>query len=358
MQAQKPSLNLLRRLSAVSSDKKHGLGRGISSLFGGDFSLDEQVDDIISRTTGAKTSKAAEAPASKAEKKSSAASKDKTALAPEAEKEAANSISAVYVPLSSVSANPNQPRKAFNPEAIAELAESIKSQGIIQPLIVEEIIPGKYSIIAGERRFRAAKEAGLKEIPVIVRKLSELERIQMSLIENIQRENLNPIEEATAYQYLIQRSGMTQEQVAEKVGKSRSTIANSLRLLSLNDSIKDDIISGIITAGHARAILSLVNPSDQALLRSKIVDGDLSVREAERLADEYNKGHKFVQKKKSKDDDPEVSEVVEKFISAVGARCDIKGTLSKGRLTIRFRSQQDLERIYGLISGGEELFTE
>ena len=180
----------------------------------------------------------------------------------------------------------------------------------------------------------------------------------MSLIENLQRENLNPIEEASAYQYLIQRSGMTQEDVAEKVGKSRSAVANSIRLLSLNDSIKDDVIAGNISAGHARAILSLVNPSDQQLLRDKIIDSDLSVREAEKLADEYNKGHKFVQKKSSKDDDPEISEVVEKFVSAFGARCDIKGSLSKGKLTIRFRSQQDLERIYGLISGGDELFTE
>ena len=340
----------------MSSDKKHGLGRGISSLFGGDFSLDEQVENIINKTTGAE-SKATETPSepkSAVKKKTSSEIKIPNAV----EEDTSNRIQAINVPLSSVSPNPNQPRKSFNPEAISELAESIKSQGIIQPLIVEEIVPGKYSIIAGERRFRAAKEAGIKEVPVIVRKLSELERIQMSLIENIQRENLNPIEEATAYQYLMQRSGMTQEEVSEKVGKSRSTIANSVRLLSLNDSIKDDIISGNLTAGHARALLSLVNPSDQILLRDKIINEDLSVREAERLAEEYNKGHKFIQKKGSKDEDPEISEVVEKFVSAFGARCDIKGTLSKGKLTIKFRSQQDLERIYGLISGGEELFTE
>lgn len=340
----------------MSSDKKHGLGRGISSLFGGDFSLDEQVENIINKTTGAesKTTETLSEPKSAVKKKTSSEIKIPNAV----KEDTSNRIQAINVPLSSVSPNPNQPRKSFNPEAISELAESIKSQGIIQPLIVEEIVPGKYSIIAGERRFRAAKEAGIKEVPVIVRKLSELERIQMSLIENIQRENLNPIEEATAYQYLMQRSGMTQEEVSEKVGKSRSTIANSVRLLSLNDSIKDDIISGNITAGHARAILSLVNPSDQQLLREKIINGDLSVREAERLAEEYNKGHKFIAKKGSKEEDPELSEVVEKFVSAVGARCDIKGSLSKGKLTIKFRSQQDLERIYGLISGGEELFTE
>ncbi len=338
----------------MSNDKKHGLGRGISSLFGGDFSLDEQVDNIISKTTGTeRKSKPASETKSDAKK---VAAPEKAAVVKEENNP--DRIEAIYVPITSVSPNPNQPRKSFDPESISELAESIKSQGILQPLLVEEIVPGKYSIIAGERRFRAANEAGLKKVPVIIKKLSELERIQMSLIENIQRENLNPIEEATAYQYLMKRSGMTQEEVSEKVGKSRSAIANSVRLLTLNDSIKDDIISGNLTAGHARALLSLVNPSDQILLRDKIINGDLSVREAERLAAEYNKGHKFIQKKGSKDEDPEISEVVEKFVSAFGARCDIKGTLSKGKLTIKFRSQQDLERIYGLISGGEELFTE
>lgn len=338
----------------MSNDKKHGLGRGISSLFGGDFSLDEQVDNIINRTTSEK-----KAPILKKEKSTEKGKSGSDQITSVSETPDDDSrITAIMVPITSVSPNPNQPRKSFSPESIAELAESIRTQGIIQPLVVEEIVPGKYSIIAGERRFRAANEAGLTKIPVIIRKLSELERIQVSLIENIQRENLNPIEEATAYQYLMQRSGMTQEEVAEKVGKSRSSIANSVRLLTLNDSIKDDLISGNITSGHARAILSLVNPSDQTLLRDKIVNGDLSVREAERLAEEYNKGHKFITKKSGREEDPEVSEVVEKFVSAFGARCDIKGTLSKGKLTIKFRSQQDLERIYGLISGGEELFTE
>ncbi len=327
----------------MSSDKKR-LGRGISSLLGSDFDFDDHVEEIISKT-------AAEKPAeTKPEKR-------KVSI-PEPEREDTGALKVLEVSIDSVSPNPNQPRKAFSPESISELAESIKAQGIIQPLIVEEIVSGKYSIIAGERRFRAAKEAGLKTIPVIVRSVPEIERIQMSLIENIQRENLNPIEEAAAYQYLIQRSRMTQEEVAQKVGRSRSAVANSIRLLSLSDTIKDDIISGTLTAGHARAILSLINPSDQMLLRDKIVNEDLSVRDAEHLAEEYNKGHKFVPKKKTKDEDPEISEVVEKFVSAVGARCDIKGTLSKGRLTIRFRSQQDLERIYGMLSGGAELFTE
>ena len=329
----------------MSSDKKHGLGKGIGSLMGS-FDFDSQVENIINKSSS-------EIPeADSTPKKSTVKESRKTAQS------AAAAISAIYVPLSCISANPNQPRKSFDEESLRELSISIKEQGIIQPIIVEEIVPGRYSIIAGERRFRAAGIAGVDKVPVIIKSLNEMQRIQMSLIENIQRENLNPIEEASAYQYLMQRSDLTQEQVAEKVGKSRSAIANSLRLLSLSDSIKDDLISGQISAGHARAILSLINPSDQQLLRDKIVEKDLSVREAERLADEYNKGHKIVPKKKERDEDPEINEIEEKFVSAIGNRCEIKGNLSKGRLMIRYRSQQDLERIYALLSDGGELFTE
>ena len=327
----------------MSSDKKHGLGKGIGSLLGS-FDYDSQVESIINKTT--------------ASEKTESASAVSTPLPITEKKDKSDSISAIYVPLSSISANPNQPRKSFDEESLKELSISIKEQGIIQPIIVEEIVPGRYSIIAGERRFRAAKMAGINKVPVIIKSLNEMQRIQMSLIENIQRENLNPIEEASAYQYLMQRSDMTQEQVAEKVGKSRSAIANSVRLLSLSDAIKDDLISGQISAGHARAILSLVNPSDQKLLRDKIIERDLSVREAEKLADEYNKGHKIVPKKKDKDDDPEITEIEERFVSAIGNRCEIKGNLSKGKLLIRYRSQQDLERIYSLLSDGGELFTE
>ena len=225
-------------------------------------------------------------------------------------------------------------------------------------MTVEEIAPGEFSIIAGERRYRAAKIAGLDKVPAIVVSLSEVQRIQMSLIENIQRENLNAIEEASAYQYLIDHSGYTQEMVAQKVGKSRSAIANSLRLLSLSDKMKDDIVSGAMSAGHARAILSLINPADRELLRDKIVHEGLSVRDAEILAESYNKGHKLIQRKKSTEKDTEVVNIEEKFVSAVGARVEIKGSLDKGKLQIKFKSQKDLERLYALLSGGGVLFDE
>ena len=308
----------------MANEKKRGLGKGISSLMSG-FDFDTQTDDIITKTI-------------KDERK--------------------DKMTVVQLDIGHVRPNPNQPRKFFDEEALEGLAESIKSQGIIQPLTVEEIAPGEFSIIAGERRYRAAKIAGLDKIPAIVVSLSEVQRIQMSLIENIQRENLNAIEEASAYQYLIDHSGYTQEMVAQKVGKSRSAIANSLRLLSLSDKMKDDIVSGAMSAGHARAILSLINPADRELLRDKIVHEGLSVRDAEILAESYNKGHKLIQRKKSTEKDTEVVNIEEKFVSAVGARVEIKGSLDKGKLQIKFKSQKDLERLYALLSGGGVLFDE
>ena len=308
----------------MANEKKRGLGKGISSLMSG-FDFDTQTDDIITKTI-------------KDERK--------------------DKMTVVQLDIGHVRPNPNQPRKFFDEEALEGLAESIKSQGIIQPLTVEEIAPGEFSIIAGERRYRAAKIAGLDKVPAIVVSLSEVQRIQMSLIENIQRENLNAIEEASAYQYLIDHSGYTQEMVAQKVGKSRSAIANSLRLLSLSDKMKDDIVSGAMSAGHARAILSLINPADRELLRDKIVHEGLSVRDAEILAESYNKGHKLIQRKKSTEKDTEVVNIEEKFVSAVGARVEIKGSLDKGKLQIKFKSQKDLERLYILLRGGGVLFYE
>ena len=308
----------------MANEKKRGLGKGISSLMSG-FDFDSQTDDIITKTI-------------KDERK--------------------DKMTVVQLDIGHVRPNPNQPRKYFDEEALSGLAESIKSQGIIQPLTVEEIAPGEFSIIAGERRYRAAKIAGLEKIPAIVVNINEIQRIQMSLIENIQRENLNAIEEATAYQYLMDHSGFTQEMVSQKVGKSRSAIANSLRLLSLSDKMKDDIVSGAMSAGHARAILSLVNPADRDLLRDKIVHEGLSVRDAEILADSYNKGHKLIQRKKSAGKDSEIVNIEEKFVSAIGAKVEIKGSLDKGKLQIKFKNQKDLERLYALLSGGGVLFDE
>lgn len=323
----------------MPGDKKRGLGKGMGSLLSG-FDYDAQIENIA-----LSEHEKEEIPVSPAVSSNRNASDEM-------------SERVVYLSVSSITANPNQPRKTFDEDSLNELADSIRSQGIIQPIIVEEYAPGKYSIIAGERRFRAAQIAELDKVPCIIKNLGEIQRMEISLIENVQRENLNPIEEAFAYQYLIQKSGYTQEEVARKVGKSRSAVTNSIRLLNLPDIIKDDLISGLITSGHARAILSLVNPSDQMLLRNKIVEGDLSVREAEALADDYNKGRKIVQRKKEKGKDPEILLAEEKFISAIGAKVEIKGTLNRGKLTVRFRTQKELERIYAYLSNGEDLFEE
>lgn len=310
-----------------SNEKKRGLGKGMSSLLDG-FDYDMQVENVINKTVASST------------------------------KESVEKIKAQYIPIANVHPNPHQPRKAFDEESLEGLAKSIESQGILQPLTVEEFAPGEYSIIAGERRYRAAKIAGLDKVPAIITTLSEIQRIEIALIENIQREDLNSIEEAAAYDYLIQRSGYSQEEVAKKVGKSRSAVANAIRLLSLSDEIKDDIVSGAMSAGHARAILSLVNPSDVILLRNKILQDGISVREAENLAAAYNKGHKLVSSKKTAKKDAEVVSIEEKFISAVGARCEIKGNLRKGKLLIKYKNQADLERLYSLLSKGQELFEE
>ncbi len=309
----------------MSTDKKRGLGKGIGSLMSG-FDFDSQTEDVLSKTIKEETKN--------------------------------RGLTVVDIELSHIRTNSNQPRKFFDEDSLKELSESIKSQGIIQPLTVEEIAPGEFSIVAGERRYRAAKMAGLERVPCIVMSLNEVQRIQVSLIENIQRENLNAIEEAQAFQYLIDKTGFTQETVAERVGKSRSAVANSLRLLSLSDQIKDDIVSGAMTAGHARALLSLVNPADRQLLRDKIVHEDLSVRDAEALAASYNKGQKVKSQKKKDKKDEETLKVEEKFTSALSSRCEIKGNLNKGKLIIKFRSTTDLESIYAKLSNNDILFNE
>lgn len=324
----------------MPGDRKHGLGKGMGSLLSG-FDYDAQMENIVLNED---------------EREEAPLTPPPSPVMTEKADDTGERV--IYINLSAITPNPNQPRKTFDDDSLNELAESIKSQGVIQPIIVEEYAPGKYSIIAGERRFRAAQIAGLNTIPSIIKSFGEIQRMEVSLIENVQRENLNPIEEAFAYQYLIQKSGYTQEEVARKVGKSRSAVTNSIRLLNLPDTIKDDLISGLITSGHARAILSLVNPSDQMLLRNKIVEDDLSVREAEALAEEYNKGRKIIQKKKEKGKDPEILLVEEKFINAIGAKVEIKGTLNRGRLMVRFRTQKELERIYAYLSNGDELFEE
>ncbi len=257
------------------------------------------------------------------------------------------------IDISLIETNPDQPRKIFNEETLRELADSIKEQGVIQPIIVEEK-NGKYIIVAGERRFRAARIAGKEKIPAIVRKVTEEEKLEIALIENIQRENLSPIEEARAYHDLMKTTGIKQEVVAKKVGKKRSTIANSLRLLRLPVEIQKSISCGEISAGHARAILSVLNPADLQILYKRILEKGLSVRETERSAAEFNKGKRLgtgVENKVSTGKQDDIKIIEQKFIEKMGTKVSIKGDFNGGKIIIHYFSREDMDRIYEIMNG-------
>jgi len=259
--------------------------------------------------------------------------------------------------------NPHQPRHEFDEAALKELADSIREHGIIQPIIVEDAGDGTYFIIAGERRTRAARIAGLGKVPVIIKKFSDERKLEIALIENIQRENLNPMEEAQAYHQLMTLGNLSQEEAAIRVGKNRSTVANSLRLLKLPEDMTSSLSSGQITAGHARAILSVLNPSDQRILFGRIVGNALSVREAERMAAELNGGSRAgtenKEKKKKVGDagairDIEIRNIEQKFIDVLGTKVSVKGSLDRGTIEIAYFSRDDLGRLYDVIGSTEK----
>lgn len=249
--------------------------------------------------------------------------------------------------------NPFQPRRAFNEESLQELAASIKEHGIIQPIIVEKN-GDSYIIIAGERRTRAALLAGLERVPVVFREFENSKKLEIALIENIQRENLNPIEEAKAYQEIMQLSGLNQEETAKRVGKSRPAVANAMRLLQLPDDMQTALEKGVLSAGHARAILSLINPADQRVLFTRITEQALSVREAEMQAAQLKKGARIEQKKdisqrkplESDDIRLAIKDIEQQFIDALGTKVEIKGDLEKGLVSISYFSRADLDALY------------
>ena len=261
------------------------------------------------------------------------------------------------VQLRNIQPNPFQPRTEFDEVKLTELAESIKQQGVIQPLIVEQD-RDIYTIIAGERRFRAARMAGLSEVPVILRKFTDDEKLEIALIENIQREDLNPIEEAKAYRKLMERNNLSQDSLAKKIGKKRSTVANSMRLLKLPEDMQDSIVNGELSSGHARSILSVINPADQRILYNRILNEHLSVREAERQAAGFNKGMRSSEKERDKSSHPklvppEVQEIEQRFLDILGTKVSLKGDMKKGKIEITYYSKEDLERVYDIITGME-----
>ena len=255
-----------------------------------------------------------------------------------------------------VEPSPDQPRKRFDEQSIAELAASIKRHGVIQPLIVEQTPSGRYRIVAGERRWRAAGVAGLAEIPVIVREFGRERRLEVALVENVQREDLNPVDEAEAYRQLMEVTRLTQDQVAERVGKSRPAVANALRLLNLPQDAMEAVRAGDVSAGHARAILSATNPADRSRILKRIVDDGISVREAEALAAELNRGATIVDRKNApkkdpKPLDPDLAAIEQDLIGALGTKVTIRGDTQRGSITIDYFSMDDLDRLYGIITG-------
>lgn len=254
----------------------------------------------------------------------------------------------VMVKLTEIEPNREQPRKNFDEDSLLELAESIKQFGVIQPLIVQK--KGEsYEIIAGERRWRAAKLAGLKEVPVIVKEYSEQERMEISLIENIQRENLNPIEEAMAYKRLLTEFSLKQDEVAERVSKSRTAVTNSMRLLKLDEHVQQMVIDDMLTTGHARALLGIEDKELQRTLASKVFDNKLSVRETEKLVRNYQK-EKKERKKETIDNDFIYKDIEDKIRTILGTKVTLNHKKNnRGKIEIEYYSNEELERILELL---------
>ncbi|MGA2545299.1 MAG: ParB/RepB/Spo0J family partition protein [Rectinemataceae bacterium] len=257
------------------------------------------------------------------------------------------------LPLSRLKANPDQPRRTFSEESLAELANSLKTHGLIQPILVEETSEGYYLIVAGERRFRAAAMAGLSEVPVIVRSYTPEKRLEIALIENVQREDLNPVEEAEAYRSLMAIGSRSQEEVADVVGKSRSAVANSIRLLRLPESFLAALREGTLSAGHAKALLSVVDPAMRDILFARVIAEGISVRETEAAAQMYNTPRITPPKKAQRPErpkEPEIREVEERLIEALGTKVSVKGDGKKGTIAIEYYSLEDLERILDVLA--------
>ena len=302
----------------MAGTKKGGLGRGLEALFA----------DSVPITREVKPLETASKPAKKSAEKA----------------EPAETVQ--YISIHDVKPNANQPRKVFDEEKIAELAASIKENGIIQPLIVRKKGKG-YEIVAGERRWRASVKAELKEVPCIVRELDDEQNMLLAIVENMQREDLNPMEEAEGLNQMIAAYGLTQEQVSKSIGKSRPYIANSLRLLKLPEEIRDLISDGSLSAGHGRTLVSVPDEARQIEIARKILKDGLSVRETEKLAAEKEEPGKKRRGRKPKD--PDVARVEADLKEALGTRVNIKRTGKKGKIEIEFFSRDELERLIEML---------
>lgn len=304
---------------------KKGLGKGLGAIFG---------EDVV-KENKEETEKKAKA---KAEAKAAEEMDEKDRI--------------LMLKLDLVQPNKEQPRKTFDEEKINELAESIKNYGVLQPLLVQKN-DSFYEIIAGERRWRAAKAAGLKEVPAVLKEYSKQEAMEISLIENVQRADLNPIEEALGYKQLIDEFGLTQEEIAVRVAKSRTAITNTMRLLKLDEQIQNMLVQGVITSGHARALLSLEDTQMQLKAAKEILDKKLSVRETERLVKRLQKeasGEKKEEKKKDETLALIYQDLEDRMKSVMGTKVSIHNKdKNKGRIEIEYYSEAELERIVEMI---------
>lgn len=262
--------------------------------------------------------------------------------------ERASGTGEILVKINQVEPNRDQPRKDFDEDALLELSDSIKQFGILQPLLVQKK-KDYYEIIAGERRWRAAKLAGLKEIPVVIKTYTDQEIVEISLIENIQRENLNPIEEAMAYKRLLEEFSLKQDEVAERVSKSRTAVTNSMRLLKLSERVQQMIVDDMITTGHARALLAIDDEEQQYMIANKIFDEKLSVRETEKLVKAL-KNPKKVQKVEKVENAFIYDNLEEKMKNIMGTKVNVNQKANgKGRIEIEYYSEDELERIFDMI---------
>lgn len=249
------------------------------------------------------------------------------------------------IKIDSIETNPDQPRTRFDQAALQELAASIKNYGVIQPILVTELGDGKYELIAGERRMRASMLAGLSTIPCIVKSFTESDRAEIALIENLQREDLNPVEEAKAYRALMDKSGMTQEELANKLGKSRPAIANSLRLLTLSPNVLELVEAGRLSAGHARTLAVIKDQKVQESYAKTAADKKMSVRQLERMVAHYLNPKKPTRIYNS----PELKELVNNMQHTFGTKVKAIGNNEKGRIYIDYYTKDDLIRIYDLV---------
>ena len=257
-----------------------------------------------------------------------------------------------FVKISQIDPKSNQPRKTFDNDALAQLADSISTHGVLQPIIVRLRESGRYEIVAGERRWRASKLAGLSEIPAVIVDHDELKTAQIAIVENIQRENLNPLEEALAYRSLAEEYGMTQEEIAAQVGKSRSAIANFVRLLDLPEEVLPFLAEGKLSAGHARALLSLKNEDHVLVLAKKIVENGLSVREVENEVKKMNRPHKEGEEKPAAFGEKDyIADLERRLMRSLGRKAKIKTNGAQKSVTLFYEDNMDLEVLLSQLCG-------